>query len=51
MSPESRERIRQLVAAAPRLSAHQRLRLAALLRPDLPVGIREETPETTRRTA
>lgn len=41
MSPGTRRYLDQLVAAAPPLSPEQRVRLAILLRPDLPVGIRE----------
>jgi hypothetical protein len=54
MSAEICEPIRRLVAAAPPLTPDQLLKLAVLLRPDLPVGIRnlQETrrPKRTRAT-
>lgn len=44
MSPaERREHARKLVADWPPLTPSQRIRLAVLLRPDLPVGIQRET--------
>jgi hypothetical protein len=39
MSDPIADHIRELVAAAPPLNADQLLHLAALLRPDMPVGI------------
>lgn len=49
MNAETREHIRRLVAAAPPLTPEQRMRLAVLLRPDMPVGIRQETAGTERK--
>lgn len=41
--------IRRLVAAAPPPTPEQLLRIAVLIRPDLPVGIRKETARTERK--
>lgn len=51
MNAETREHIRRLVDAAPPLTPEQRMRLAVLLRPDLPVGIRQETKSAKRNGA
>lgn len=41
---EAREAARKLVVDWPPLTPEQRLRLAVLLRPDLPVGIKRPAP-------
>lgn len=54
MNAEAREHISRLVDAAPPLNPAQQLRLAVLLRPDLPVGLRldpADAPVTHQRKA
>jgi hypothetical protein len=51
MNAHVREHIRRLVAAAPPLTPDQRVRLAILLRPDMPVGIRKDTRAGRRNAA
>lgn len=48
---EISEYIRKLVDAAPPIGPSQRVQLAALLRPDLPVGIRKDATTTHRGKA
>ena len=51
MNAEALERIRRLVDAAPPLTPDQQLRLAVLLRPDLPVGIKPAPATSPRKTS
>jgi hypothetical protein len=46
MTPAAEELIKRVVDKAPPLNPRQRLQLAVLLRPDLPVGIRRAPAQT-----